>query len=193
MHRFCCRAILKKFQKWTYYVITNERDRIRNFRYSSNGPDGSPRPSTKFCEKTWCATLTLRHLSLIVKCTLFTIINHFKKPYESRLYCHRWFLILVHGIARTSFAQFLILSDGVHIILFCSNAGRGERESSKTNLIRTKYGLYDSLFSRIIFSLPCMLRTALTNTSPSLAHFRVSTVPTSITAASSTCRERTTV
>ena len=51
---------MKKFQILTYYVITNERDRIRNFRYRSNGPDGSPRPSTKFCEKTRCATLTLK-------------------------------------------------------------------------------------------------------------------------------------
>eukprot|EP00116_Pleurobrachia_bachei_P002603 sb/3462865/ len=33
--------------------------RIGNFRYLSSGPDGTPRSSTKFCEKTRRATLTL--------------------------------------------------------------------------------------------------------------------------------------
>eukprot|EP00116_Pleurobrachia_bachei_P001107 sb/3461369/ len=42
-----------------YYVITNERDRIGNFRYRSSGPGGTPRSSTKFCEKTRRTTLTL--------------------------------------------------------------------------------------------------------------------------------------
>eukprot|EP00116_Pleurobrachia_bachei_P013985 sb/3474247/ len=53
------------------YVITNERDRIGNyryrsgdrivnFRYLSSGPDGTPRSSTKFCLKTRHATLTLK-------------------------------------------------------------------------------------------------------------------------------------
>eukprot|EP00116_Pleurobrachia_bachei_P007772 sb/3468034/ len=35
---------------------------IRNYRYLSSGPGGTPRSSTKFCEKTRHTTLTLRSL-----------------------------------------------------------------------------------------------------------------------------------
>eukprot|EP00116_Pleurobrachia_bachei_P014231 sb/3474493/ len=33
---------------------------IGNYRYRSSGPDGTPRSSTKFCEKTRRATLSLK-------------------------------------------------------------------------------------------------------------------------------------
>eukprot|EP00116_Pleurobrachia_bachei_P001633 sb/3461895/ len=36
--------------------------KIGNFRYLSSGPDGTPRSSTKFCEKTRRTTLTLIHI-----------------------------------------------------------------------------------------------------------------------------------